>query len=317
MERNKIADAFPTLLTNGAFFDGLSIFSNQDFALSKANAGLAYFARSGDKLVTSLVAHLEDDDGVVTSQGITTLTGMLDQLYNADWTRILEALYAEYSPIQNYELVEDGTDSKSGADTLTDTIAQRQLTHQHGAQQDTHQHGAQSETYVTGEDQVAVAYGQVEVEKSVAARQETVGGGQDTHEHQVAAFNSSTYQASQKDIDIIASRTNSETAHVDTDTTSQHTDTTTTDERTDTKTTTQYSDIDSSLQYTDTDTESQHIDTHETEYDSGTEHHLTRKGNIGVTTSQQMIESELELRKNNFYERMCADIDKYLALACY
>lgn len=34
--------------------------------------------------------------------------------------------------------------------------------------------------------------------------------------------------------------------------------------------------------------------------DTGREHILSRKGNIGVTTSQQMIESELELRKQDY-----------------
>lgn len=317
MERNKISDAFPTLLTNGAFFDGLSIFSNQDFALSKANAGLAYFARSGDKMVTSLVEHFEDDDGVVTSQGLIALAGMLDQLYDADWTRALNTLYADYDPLCNYDMTEEGSDTKTGADTLTDTIAQRQMQHQHGAQQDTHQHGAQKDTYTQGEDKVEQVFGEVEVEKAFGATQDTIGGGSDTHEHQVAAFNSSTYQASSKDTDTIASRTNSSIAHTDTDTTSEHTDTTTTDERVDTKETTQYSDIDSSLQYTDTDTDLQHTDTHETEYDTTNSHEMTRKGNIGITTSQQLILSELELRKNNFYESMFRDIDKYLALACY
>lgn len=44
---------------------------------------------------------------------------------------------------------------------------------------------------------------------------------------------------------------------------------------------------------------------------------LTRSGNIGVTTSQQMIESEIELRKNNFIEIMFNDIDSVLALEIY
>lgn len=44
---------------------------------------------------------------------------------------------------------------------------------------------------------------------------------------------------------------------------------------------------------------------------------LSRHGNIGVTTSQQMIESELELRKKFFYEIVFRDIDQYLTLAIY
>lgn len=44
---------------------------------------------------------------------------------------------------------------------------------------------------------------------------------------------------------------------------------------------------------------------------------LTRKGNIGVTTSQQMIESELKLREYNFIETIYDDIDEVLVLKIY
>ena len=44
---------------------------------------------------------------------------------------------------------------------------------------------------------------------------------------------------------------------------------------------------------------------------------ITRKGNIGVTTSQQLIESELELRKHDFYAMIYKDIDSILCLKIY
>lgn len=43
----------------------------------------------------------------------------------------------------------------------------------------------------------------------------------------------------------------------------------------------------------------------------------TRKGNIGVTSSQQLIESELELRKHDFYRIIYTDIDSILCLKIY
>lgn len=39
---------------------------------------------------------------------------------------------------------------------------------------------------------------------------------------------------------------------------------------------------------------------------------LTRSGNIGVTTSQQMLESEFELRRKHFFDRVMEDIDMVL-----
>lgn len=41
---------------------------------------------------------------------------------------------------------------------------------------------------------------------------------------------------------------------------------------------------------------------------------LKRTGNIGVTTSQQMLESELELRKYNFYNTIFADVDSEITI---
>lgn len=44
---------------------------------------------------------------------------------------------------------------------------------------------------------------------------------------------------------------------------------------------------------------------------------LTRQGNIGVTTSQQMLTSELELREYNFFEKILTDIDSVICLSTY
>ena len=44
---------------------------------------------------------------------------------------------------------------------------------------------------------------------------------------------------------------------------------------------------------------------------------LTRNGNIGVTTSQQMLTSELELREYNFFNNILNDIDSVICLSVY
>lgn len=44
---------------------------------------------------------------------------------------------------------------------------------------------------------------------------------------------------------------------------------------------------------------------------------LTRRGNIGVTTSQQMLESEIKLREWNLYTQMMKDVDSILCLRLY
>ena len=67
-----------------------------------------------------------------------------------------------------------------------------------------------------------------------------------------------------------------------------------------------------------TTTTTQEVDkTNKYDNESGDTHELTRHGNIGVTTSQQMAESEIALRQYNFFEGVYKDIDKILALPIY
>lgn len=44
---------------------------------------------------------------------------------------------------------------------------------------------------------------------------------------------------------------------------------------------------------------------------------LNRSGNIGVTTSQQMLQSEIDLRKWNFTEMLYQDVDSICTLSIY
>ncbi len=48
-----------------------------------------------------------------------------------------------------------------------------------------------------------------------------------------------------------------------------------------------------------------HTDTETQDYGKSVQHELTRSGNIGVTTSQQMAESERQLRDFSIYEVIC------------
>ena len=57
-------------------------------------------------------------------------------------------------------------------------------------------------------------------------------------------------------------------------------------------------------------------ETHKVTTHTGTET-LTRSGNIGVTTSQQMLESEFKVRQYDFYKMMYNDIDSVLCLSIY
>lgn len=59
------------------------------------------------------------------------------------------------------------------------------------------------------------------------------------------------------------------------------------------------------------------IDSTKTTTGGKTNNELTRRGNIGVTTSQQMIESEINLRKKNLLDLIYRDIDTILFIDYY
>lgn len=50
---------------------------------------------------------------------------------------------------------------------------------------------------------------------------------------------------------------------------------------------------------------------------TGGDRTLTRSGNIGVTTSQQMFKQEIELRKTHFLDIIFDDVDKLITLPIY
>ena len=59
------------------------------------------------------------------------------------------------------------------------------------------------------------------------------------------------------------------------------------------------------------------LDNEETESETGTRD-LERSGNIGVTTSQQMLTAEIDLRNGyNFYDGIMSDVDSILCLWVY
>ena len=64
-------------------------------------------------------------------------------------------------------------------------------------------------------------------------------------------------------------------------------------------------------------TNSTHKNTDTETKDITSDRTLKRSGNIGVTTSQQMIESERQLWLWNFFESVFSDIDKILVLKIY
>lgn len=126
-----------------------------------------------------------------------------------------------------------------------------------------------------------------------SSKSTTTEGGSVSHERKVAPFDSDTYAEQELTTDTFNKRTTTNDTI------------TSTNERVDTSTHEDIHNI-SARQDTSNDTGS-HV----------TEHKLTRHGNIGVTTSQQMLQSEREVAMFNFIGIVAHDIVKSICICIY
>lgn len=166
---------------------------------------------------------------------------------NPAWAKILEALEAEYSPVENYDRSESWTDTRNLADNHSGSENRQSAGQSAGT--NTRQEASSS----TGSDT-----------ESVVGYNETAWTNKDKHET-TGGLNSSSNGTDN------LSTSNSEN-------------------RTD-----------------------QAADTH-----TGTIQHTSRiHGNIGVTTAQQMITAELELRKMDVYNIIVKEFIKMFCLGVY
>lgn len=178
-----------------------------------------------------------------------------------NFDRTMEALTAEYDPIENYNRHELSTKTPN----LTDksTLSGKDSTQASGTDSTVREYDDYKET---------VTY-----------------SGDDTRETQVSAFDSSTYQPSEK---VTDSRTNREDEK---ETSGSYSDDLTHGRKDETT----YGKVDT-VTHTGTEGYSSHI-----------------HGNIGVTTSQQMITSELELRRFDIYTDIAARFEHEFIVQVY
>lgn len=179
----------------------------------------------------------------------------------------LEHLYEltliEYKPLENYSMTEEGTDKTEGTNDVTSNYGEQSKTNINGAQMETVSRDTRTST---------------DVEAAVTDTEE-IGAKTSSTEDKVSAYDSVDYQ----DSDL------SEISEGEQSNTNQY------GERSTTHTENAYEDVKSVDAVTNTEAIESHVDIESSEESRSTEHTLTRYGNIGVTTSQQMAQSEIDL----------------------
>lgn len=240
---------------------------------------------------------------------LRTLTSTVFNLYFEKYARMSEVLSINYSPLENYNMTESGSDNLTGTNggtsSVTDSGTNKEVRNLATSYTSTGKDQTSDSSTVTHDTTDTLTHNTRDITtfgRKVATTGSTSSTLDNTSTDTVAPFDSDAFfnntqttgstsntgtdtsnvtNSGHDDTQISGTDT---TAHTGTDTTasSSTTDTTKTDSGTNTGSVDITNNAQSSTTYSDNKSEN-------------TTHTLTRRGNIGVTTSQQMLESELEL----------------------
>lgn len=144
-------------------------------------------------------------------------------------------------------------------------------------------YGAQSGSSTFGATSMTDSYGAVSKTDQYGNKSETLGAHTDTQTNSSVSFDSGLEKETGQTQNSMGSQTNTEAAYTDTHSELAKSDTHTGAAR------------------NDSHSENEHTDTHTDAAFTETE---TRRGNIGVTMSQQLLDAEWEFRKRSFFEHI-------------
>lgn len=329
MTLTKLNDVFENWATGDGVFTDLDSLSppwknTEDTTANTQlvkNLNMAYHgAHSGDKNISPIVhKFLASEDAGTRGK----LANIIFTMFADKWTKLWDALEIEYNPLQNYNMSEiettDDTTTRTGTETTTmtgtDTNAKTGTETLKMTGTDTDRKTGTETINMTGTD-TNVKTG---TETTTRTGTDNIAHTGNT-ENEVSAFNSSSYSDNTKDtINTADNETRNMTdtlTHNTTDTETRNMSDATTYNTTDTET----RDMTDTTTHNTTDLETRNMTdtlTLNTSEVLDGDRHLTRSGNIGVTTSQQMLQSEIELRKWLYYQNVFNDIDTILTLSIY
>ena len=308
-ERQKLIEVFNDPLTSGIFYSLQSLdvpWKNENIV---SELDLAFITNYGARNISPLVKTCLDENGKLTTAKQNLIASTLYHLNKVNWIKQYNTLLFEYNPIENYSMVETHT----GSDTVTDTPTNWKET-----ETQTPTNWTESKTETVGQD----GYKETDKQTPTNWKEITTGLQADNQadaDNSIYAFNSASAVKVSESQSKVSSK--SEVSHTGT----YETEHSITGEKiTDVTRTGSYETeketsgtFETETERTGTyQTETEHTGTYEKETAYDTE--LRRSGNIGVTTSQQMITSERELWLWHYFQDVVfKDICKALTLSIY
>lgn len=292
--------------TNGNIFQSSDSTSMEHlFGTSQIQMTSELVMMSGSVLVNVPVTGNDDTD----LTHLRTLTSTVFNMYLDKYTKMYELFSIEYAPLENYNMVESGSEDLAGTNESTTnttdsgtTTEVRDLATSYTSTGQDNETGSSTVTYNTTDTITHNTTDTTTFGHNVATTGNTSNTLNNTTTDTVAPFDSETFfnntqttganTSTGTDTSSVVNSGQDSTKSTGTDTTthtgtegtstSNTTNTTKTDSGTNTGSVETTNATQSSTLYSGNTTEN-------------TTHNLTRRGNIGVTTAQQMLESELEL----------------------
>lgn len=327
MEIMTLNEVFPDWINNGIFkyLQALDVPWKNDVTSNELDV-IYHGSRSGKKFVGSIVENFLSNN-VLSNESKETIAQAIFAINEKNWKALWNTLNLEYNPIENYSMTEtenisdvhEGTLTSKGEDTTTKNDS---LTNTQDTTNTTTNNETFTNTTVGSITRNVTDNGTSKTESDVTktTSENTITNSANTN--QLYGFNSVDAVNSDKQIgDGTQDTTGNETVKDVTNITTTNTvkdETSTTNNGTDTTESTIKSDIgvtgtttnetNVNVKRDNTDTENKTITTDRT---------LKRSGNIGVTTSQQMIDSERNLWFWSYFEKVFADVDNILTLKIY
>ena len=327
MELLTLNEVFTDWINNGIFkyLQALDVPWKNDITSNELDV-IYHGSRSGKKFVGCIVENFLSNN-VLSNESKAAIAQAIFAINQKNWVALWNTLNLEYNPIENYSMTETenisdvhaGTVTSKGEDVTTknDSLTNTQNTTNTSTNKET---VTTTDTGNVTKNITENGTNKNEQDVTKSTSENTIANNANTN--QLYGFNSTDAVNSDKQIgDITQDVTGSETVK---DVTNVTTTDTTTDETSSTNngtvttestiknddgvTGTTANETNVNVKRDNTDTENKTITTDRT---------LTRKGNIGVTTSQQMIESERNLWFWSYFEKVFTDVDNILTLKIY
>ena len=253
---------------------------------------LDYHTKMGSRVISKTIVPLLDEDGLSTANK-QKLAKLIYNKNKVKWDELWSSLslYDRFDPLNNTDWSETERFEHRGTDSKTQNLGAKTNSYTKGQQANTSQTGAQTFTEGSHTD-------------TIGSQSNTTGTHTDTHEEKKSAYNSSSYQPNDKTEDVYGqisetlgqrqdsygSKENSQSARSDSFTEGQRIDSSTEGAQQNTES--------GSNSYTDI-------------------HTIERAGNIGVTTSGQLIDDFRRVVDWQFFDHVYDDINEILVLSIY